>query len=878
MKTFTVKIVEGAKKPLIYIDEEKEKEVTCDDVIDNSMLCHIDNTVLTDTKDYSVYYNGICNKIYPAGITLESSIAVDVEVNNLIIVNSQNEICSREPITGIKITTNSTEPKEVENIVLSKENSDFSIAFGKCETTEDYVFCSEPEKEVQTGTYKLTEVNGVENNFIITAVESKKISYEVDYISVATEITHQINNEKLSFELQLTQQTSDVSLYVETKDKPLSCVKKDNLLYECTPDDTIMPISKTYELFYIPSCKDTLETTNIKVDYSVTITVTEFSLAEGKTCSKEEIASIVISTNKKPTQDIVNAIIEHTDGSRYTFTTCAYSETTVTCSGLETSLKRGTYKLYSMSGKDTFVTSGIEATTIKYDPEMISTETKLNQVVDRSNEEFTIILTEENIEQLTFFVGDSQDKRLVCEQKGINVVCTTNDNLMPSNGDYEIYYIGSCSEFIRTNIAVKREKVFSVTNITLPNEQMCMIEPFTSIIITLDAKPTNAITAATITDGVNEYKFITCVDDEETHTIITCTEPDKVILANKYTLLSMEGPDSYDVSPVQNTFVKYELDPLGTQTTSQIINNDTKTFTVKLASEETYQPVIYLNETEPIEFSCTKEGTTLKCDYNEFAMPENGEYEILYEGACRFPGTTNIKVTRLLPVTVTSISIGTGEAVCTGEGINEITITTDIKPFTQVTSIIITDESTDYSIENCTVSGVTVTCNTPATQIEYGVYKIKEVEAGEVYDVLSLNITEIELKFEEDILGELQIENNTNFVIDNETLSFTITGENIKELPSIYAGNDETNEIYCNFAENESTIIICTPDTVNMNENKVYDIYYKGPCGVLKSTGITVENRNAPETEEPDPEVTIEIKGDYLFIRKLVLSLTLFLL
>ena len=56
-----------------------------------------------------------------------------------------------------------------------------------------------------------------------------------------------------------------------------------------------------------------------------------------------------------------------------------------------------------------------------------------------------------------------------------------------------------------------------------------------------------------------------------------------------------------------------------------------------------------------------------------------------------------------------------------------------------------------------------------------------------------------------------------------------------------------------------------------MDENILYDIYYEGPCGILKNTGIIVENKNAPV--EKDPELTIETKGDYLFISKMVLSI-----
>ena len=47
---------------------------------------------------------------------------------------------------------------------------------------------------------------------------------------------------------------------------------------------------------------------------------------------------------------------------------------------------------------------------------------------------------------------------------------------------------------------------------------------------------------------------------------------------------------------------------------------------------------------------------------------------------------------------------------------------------------------------------------TPFELVKYGVYKIKEVDAGEVYDVEALNMTQIELKYEEDPLGMLSIE------------------------------------------------------------------------------------------------------------------------
>ena len=226
-------------------------------------------------------------------------------------------------------------------------------------------------------------------------------------------------------------------------------------------------------------------------------------------------------------------------------------------------------------------------------------------------------------------------------------------------------------------------------------------------------------------------------------------------------------------------------------------------------------------------------------------MPQNGEFEIQYEAACQHPFSTNITVTRLLPLTVSNIMLGASleeQKVCSGEGINMITITLDNIPFTDVNSMIITDESTDYTIENCTTNGTSVTCDTPVSQIDYGVYKIKEIDGGELYIID--NVTEIELKYEYDPVEALD-ENDIYITLDNEILSFTIQlKDNETEIPHIYVGNDETTEIQCVQDENDKRNLVCTPDNSNMPEKILYEIYYEGPCGELKNTRIMIENTN----------------------------------
>ena len=75
------------------------------------------------------------------------------------------------------------------------------------------------------------------------------------------------------------------------------------------------------------------------------------------------------------------------------------------------------------------------------------------------------------------------------------------------------------------------------------------------------------------------------------------------------------------------------------------MNNDTTTFIIVLASEETEAPKVYCEKDKEQEITCEKTGKNLVCTPTETNMPSAGEYEIYYADLCGNLQTTGITVT-----------------------------------------------------------------------------------------------------------------------------------------------------------------------------------------------------------------------------------------
>ena len=96
-----------------------------------------------------------------------------------------------------------------------------------------------------------------------------------------------------------------------------------------------------------------------------------------------------------------------------------------------------------------------------------------------------------------------------------------------------------------------------------------------------------------------------------------------------------ERKDNYSISKVaKSELVLQQIeDVFGEQSnTVPVINNETNSFTIVLASNETESPRIFIDENNEID--CNKTEILLICSPSESNMPEPIEYEIFYRGAC----------------------------------------------------------------------------------------------------------------------------------------------------------------------------------------------------------------------------------------------------
>ena len=97
--------------------------------------------------------------------------------------------------------------------------------------------------------------------------------------------------------------------------------------------------------------------------------------------------------------------------------------------------------------------------------------------------------------------------------------CTTNAN-MANPGDYKIYYINECNEFLPTGMTVTRKsggtgasKEITISSI---GDSQCVTEAFTSLTVTLSESPATTFTI-TLSDATNTHTFnFNCISGSTT--------------------------------------------------------------------------------------------------------------------------------------------------------------------------------------------------------------------------------------------------------------------------------------------------------------------------------------------------------------------------
>ena len=208
----------------------------------------------------------------------------------------------------------------------------------------------------------LVSVEGI-NNFVIgDNVNTLSIEKE-SFSSNQSKPTQTVKKSSPSFTVELIEDSVSVPAIFSGNDntKKISCEKKDNIL-ECTPDTTVMPESKDYEIFYRPPCAETLTSTGITVTNILpkSLKVTDIAVkGTTESCVTSDVTEIELTVSDEPTGDI-DCFWLAKDRIDYNFTTCeSTTTTTITCSGV-TLTSEGAYTIIGLYGDDNYSTSALK--------------------------------------------------------------------------------------------------------------------------------------------------------------------------------------------------------------------------------------------------------------------------------------------------------------------------------------------------------------------------------------------------------------------------------------------------------------------------------------------------------------------------------------
>ena len=78
--------------------------------------------------------------------------------------------------------------------------------------------------------------------------------------------------------------------------------------------------------------------------------------------------------------------------------------------------------------------------------------------MNKESPTFTIVLATEETEAPNIYIDNDEGKECTCEKIEDKLVCTSDDNNMPENKEYEIYYKNNCGILVKTGVIVSYTK------------------------------------------------------------------------------------------------------------------------------------------------------------------------------------------------------------------------------------------------------------------------------------------------------------------------------------------------------------------------------------------------------------------------------------
>ena len=904
---FKVVITSSSVIPNIYIENNK---VTCTadptDTTGLTLLCDPASYIVEEGKKYEIYYDDPCDNKVKAGITVtkpKTSTSTSITVTSITLPD--NSKCTTETISSIVVSLEST-ATDLTSVKLTSESIEY--AFTSCEANSESTqfTCSNVSPSLIVGNYTVTDVQGSSNTFEFSSLTEPVIEYAATILGTQSnkQIVHADND---TFTVILSDSSYDIPEIYIGADLLTKC-KKDLTTVTCEQEGH-MPTLGEYTINYKNGCENvvstgiTVEKKAIDVN-ELTISKVIISGSEKETCSVNGINEIVITVSAQPTNEIANAVIKG-EQREITFSTCSFTESTVTCNTPSSTISQGKYKLISLTSsntaKETFSFEENANVEFSYEINPIVTQTVKSYTINESNPSFKIEISQESTITPTIFAENDNDKvditsscsKVQDETTQIySLKCTPTG--LEEDSTYTITYEGSCANTGSTEIEITIEKTpvpVEILSLTFLGEgDATSTKEITGLLLELNQALEQNSFEASISDSINTYTFTCSYKLEDSKHYAECSNPDKTVPVGSYKLSSITGGDKmkFDTSKVEEVELEYkeEIQPIQEPTEEekeQIVNKNTP-LQFTLASEKEETPNVYLVteetsrlrllEEEKIKIEgCTKDGNKVSCPVYTDTTPK-GKFKVYFEGV--FGDLVDTGIVVHIPIVAKNFTFG-NDLQCTVGSFNEIKVSFDasIGTVSKINFSYKEGEEEKTKELPCTViDELTLSCYDEEENSKIEISTVSTFTLSSVIDENNKNkydlseVKPIEVKEKVEIFGE---QTETNPTITNETLTFTLILASTEiEAPKIYAGNNKEKEIECKKDTTDPTKLICTPDSESMPNNETYEIYYENICGEMESTKLSVTNKNAAGLT--DPEIEIEGANSYIRMYKLLFT------
>ena len=457
--SFVITMETGLAKPTIYLGNDVTKEISCN-LESNQLTCSLESENVLVEDSYFIFYKGACGKLYQSKLKI-SKIKEVIKVTSIAIVGETEGVCLKNAFNTVKVGVEK-DPKDVTAIVLTANSIDYT--FSTCTSDENYVQCSNPDKEIIAETYEIKSIKSVTYNFNFDDVDNV-LKYAEDFLNDATEKNQQINKDVSEFVLYLKAETDIYLGDANGQDKITCTKKKDNNEYSCPLDIADFGEEKTFQVYYNDSCGQLTDAgITVSIVFPTEIQITNVSLVEESKCIVNSLHSVTLTADKSPKSKIYHAILVNSKNEQFDLEQCTFEGTEITCSFCEDATPIttvGFYKLKEVKGVDT-ITIADEVKEIELElkdqPSVLGEQGNLAPTLNGNDTKtFSIVLASAETEAPNVYCGKDKDQQITCEKTGTELVCTPSETNMPNADDYEIYYEDLCGNLQTTGITVTYE-------------------------------------------------------------------------------------------------------------------------------------------------------------------------------------------------------------------------------------------------------------------------------------------------------------------------------------------------------------------------------------------------------------------------------------